>query len=222
MCRSLCPSRQVSFSVFWCRMFNLHQSTATALFAMIASVACGNLIAQESRPVDHRDGMQSGGGSPEAAAGDMVRALIRRDFQKFTGARPEGSRGGDTPNDFANHYVSLVTDTTFRSDDGVVTAHNLLRRGRLTLKRVSSPVAIDPSLISPYLAWSFGAHKRHSYVDVTVSDRDGTEFTTRMIVVYVEKQGLWKAYPIGLGVEPLYQKLDNLVIADDRQSDTQH
>lgn len=203
-------------------MFNLHHCTATAFFAVIASAACGNLIAQESRPVDRRDGMQTGGGSPEAAASDMVRALIRRDFQKFTETRPAGSRGGDTPNDFANHYVSLVTDTTFRSDDGVVTAHNLLRRGRLTLKRVSSPVAIDTSLISPYLAWSFGAHKRHSYVDVTVSNRDGTEFTTRMIVVYVENQGHWKAYPIGRGIEPLYQKLDKLVVANDRQSDTQN
>lgn len=193
------------------------------LLPLIAGVLCLHVTAQDRPPLKHRDGLPTGDGSPEAAACDMVRALVRFDFQKFSKARPEGGGGGDTLNDTVNHYVSFVRDTTFHSDGHVVTAHDLLQRERLTPKTVSSPVVIERDLLRPYETWTFcGEHTQHSFVDVTVSGRDGTEFTTRMIVLCTRKHGLWKAYPIGLGIEPLYHKVDNLVAVNDRHTKSQN
>ena len=122
------------------------------LLPLTAGVVCFHVIAQDSPPLNRRDGLPTGDGSPEAAACDMVRALVHCDFQKFSKARPEGGGGGDTSNDIVNHYVSFVRDTTFRSDGEFITAHELLRRGRLAPKTVASAVAIDRDLLRPYEA----------------------------------------------------------------------
>jgi hypothetical protein len=193
------------------------------LLPLIAGVMCCHVTAQDSPPLNRRDGLPTGGASPEAAACDMVRALVHRSFQNFSKARPQGGGGGDTPNDIVNHYVSFVRDTTFRSDGKVVTAHELLQRVRLIPKKVASAVAIESDLHRPYQSKAFfGAHTQHSYVDVTVSGRDGTDFTTRMIVVCTRKHGLWKAYPITPGIEPLYQKLDRLVTVNDLHTESRN
>ncbi|MCG6156368.1 hypothetical protein L1A08_11175 [Rubinisphaera sp. ICM_H10] len=189
------------------------------LLLTAGTVRC-DVIADDGRSLNRSDGLPTGADSPEGAACDMIRALVQRDFEMFSESRPEGGGGGDTSNDIVNHYVSFVRDTTFRYDGSVVTAHELLQHTRVTIQQVSSAVKIDSDLIRPYWNKAFGAHKQHSYVDVTVSDQDGTEFTTRMIVVRTRKQNLWKAYPIIRAIAPLYQKLDKLVTAHDRHTES--
>ena len=139
-------------------MFIKPQFAICLVLPMFAAGICYDITAQGGPPLDRNDGLPTGSGSPEAAACDMVRALAQRNFEMFSKTRPEGGGGGDTLNDIVNHYVSFVRDTTFRTDDGVVTAHELLQRTRLTPKQTASAVEIDFDLIRPYHAWAFGAH----------------------------------------------------------------
>ena len=190
----------------------LHLPHLRMSILLIAGIASSSVIAQEKQPAHHRDGLPTGGSSPEAAACDMIRALANRSYQRFTESTPIVDSSSKTQNDYVNHYVALVTDTTFRYKGGVVTAHDLLstQRVRLELKRVSSPVAIDRSLINQAHG-VLGTSTKHSFVDVTVAERKtGKEATTRMVVMFREKTGQWKAYPIPSPSNNLYKAIDDL------------
>jgi hypothetical protein len=193
------------------KVFSLCASAAIVMPLMIG-IFPPRILAQERLTIHSRDGLPTGGGSPEAAACDMVRAMIGRSYSAFRESTPIVEPGSKTENDYVNHYVALVTHTRFRSKDGIATAHDLLslQRMRLKLKKTSSPVAVDPLLINP-VHGVLGTSTRHSFVDVTVADRKtGKEYTTRMMVMFRKKSGEWKAYPITHPNSPLFKAIDEL------------
>ena len=179
------------------------------LFLLITGIASSVAFPQDDQPVNQQDRLPTGGGSPEAAACDMVRALARRDYQGFIASTPIVTAASKTDNDYVNHYVSLVTNTSFRSENGVVTAHDLLLRVRLQLARVSSPVVIKFPRYSPHGV--LGTSSQHSFVDVTVADRKtGKKYTTRMVVLFREDVDQWKAYPITHPNNGLYKAINEI------------
>ena len=180
------------------------------LLLLITGIASCVAFPQENQPVDQQDRLPTGGGSPEAAACDMVRALVRRNYQRFIASTPIVGASSKTDNDYVNHYVSLVSNTSFRSENGVVTAHDLLLRVRLRLKQVSSPVVIKFPRYSPHGVLG-GSSSQHSFVDVTVADRKtGKEYTTRMLVFFREDVDQWKAYPIPHPNNGLYKAINEI------------
>lgn len=193
------------------KVFSLYVR-AVLVMLMIGVLSPPGIFAQEKLPVHSRDGLPTGGGSPEAAACDMVRAMIGRSYSAFKKSTPLVDSGSKTENDYANHYVALVTHTRFRSKDGIATAHDLLslQRMRLKLKKASSPVAINPRLLNP-VHGVLSTSAQHSFVDVTVTDRKtGKEFTTRMMVMFRKESGEWKAYPITHPRDRLFKAIDEL------------
>ena len=175
------------------------------LLLLITCIASSVAFPQENQPVNQKDRLPTGGGSAEAAACDMVRALIHRSYQAFRKSTPTVGPSSQTENNYVNHYVSLVTNTPFRSENGIVTAHDLLQRVRLQLTRVSSPIVIEFPQYSPHGVLG-GTSSQHSFVDVTVADRKtGEEYTTRMLVFFREDVDQWKAYPIRHPNDGLYK-----------------
>lgn len=191
-------------------MAHIFRAPMPVLFLLITSIASSVAFPQENQPVNQQDRLPTGGGSPEAAACDMIRALASRDYHRFIASTPIVGASSKTDNDYVNHYVSLVTNTSFRSENAVVTAHDLLQRVRLQLKRVSSPVVIKFPRYSPHGVLG-GWSSQHSFVDVTVADRKtGKEYTTRMLVLFREDVDQWKAYPIPHPNNGLYKAINEM------------
>lgn len=183
------------------------QPSLPTLFLMLSAATSSFAFSQDAQSVHQQDQLPTGEASPEAAACDMVRALVSRNYQGFIASTPAVGPGTKTDNDYMNHYVSLVTNTSFQTEDGIVTAHDLLQRARLRLTRVSPAVAIQYPKYSSHGV--LGTSSQHNFVDVTVGDRKtAQEYTTRMLVLYRADVEQWKAYPIPHPNNELYRAIN--------------